>query len=332
MTGTPGRPSASTSRAEVGPAAVGVGRGEPVGLVEHHHGHVAQRAHVAQVLARARVGRRTSAGRAPRSPGRRCRRSRSASTRCRSATESTSGRSSRTRPRSGASSSASSTLSRANRRSGATPSQSSSGSAPRGVPDAGVGLAGGGAQVPGRRQLQPGQRVEQARLADPGGPGQRDHGVVAVIGAPSAAERWPARPGLRAAGHRAPPGLARIGHVGAADPDEPAQRVEPLGQHADRHRGSLTCTARASDVEPSASRRWRATPRSGPRSRPAGRAARPGFDADGGDRAAGAGPPRATAGHRPGPGTRLGPGRRVRGRPGRADHRPQRGRRHPGAR
>jgi hypothetical protein len=76
-----------------------------------------------------------------------------------------------------------------------------------GVPHAGVGLPGGGAQVAGGRELHPGQRVEQARLADPGGASQRHDRMVALV---AGAQPEP--------GGRALDQILRLGQLVAAEP------------------------------------------------------------------------------------------------------------------
>ncbi len=119
-------------------------------------------------------------------------------------TESKSGRSSRTSPRRAASSSPSSALSRMNRCRGSTPTQSSSRLAGSSGPQTqACATPVVGRRTPDRRQLEPGQRVEQAGLAAAGAAGQRDHGVVARTAKAGCRPVRPAcarRPGRRPAG------------------------------------------------------------------------------------------------------------------------------------
>ncbi len=88
------------------------------------------------------------------------------------------------------------------------------------TPDAGVRGAGGRPAHPDRRQLEPGQRVEQAGLAAAGAAGEGHHGVVAGQREPGAG---PLDQGVR--GHQ-----VAVGQVRVDQPEELGQRLQPLHQ------------------------------------------------------------------------------------------------------
>ena len=95
------------------------------------------------------------------------------------------------------------------------------------APDAGVRDAGGRPAHPDRRQLEPGQRVEQAGLAAAGAAGQRDHGVVLGELEPAAGPLH-----QRVRGDQVAVRQVRVDHA-----QEPGQRVQPVRPAARRRSG-----------------------------------------------------------------------------------------------
>ena len=155
-------------------------RGQPVGLVEHHDGDVACAAGTARRYASCRTrsayfcGSTTQTTRSTRPS------SRSTSSRWPRSTESKSGRSSRTSPRSGG-------LVVAVERAlpdeplpgqHADPVEQPARRRPAAPQTQACATPVVGRRTPDRRELEPGERVEQAGLAAAGGAGQRDDGVV----------------------------------------------------------------------------------------------------------------------------------------------------------